>query len=364
MRRIAIIAALALLLVGRSRAAAERPDREEIRASVRAWWDSIDTLEVTFEEYVVDEEGEFDLGMAKQRYEMTFAGRDRYIIDQTQVGPDGTEYPARVVRQDHQRHYHITPFSGHPGSISRVIIKPAQGSRDDIAVEGLNTFLWSLMPGGMPVHAYLDDAVLDTEVRDGVTLVSVETHWEGKDLRLFLDPKHDLLARRVVLEVERPLGPMTWEVVEFGRKAGRWLPMRGISYGKRPINGGKNTGMDRRGFIVKRFEINQPVPDTAFSLPAIPDGALVYDEINGTRTIKGGSPAAREQLLSRYPPRPDPVTAKRLREARAEKRREVNAGDPIVASTDPPRDPWWAIPALGSAAVLGAAVWFRHQRTS
>lgn len=323
------------------------PDREAIRSSIRAWWDSIETLEVVFEEFMADESGQADSRKARQRYEVTFSGHDRFRIDRIQIRPDGTRDESVKVVQDGRRHYWMQSFPGHADSTSMVTIKPAQSNRENIRKEGLNKLFWVVLPGGVPVDTYLDDsAILETEQIDGSLLVSVKTRWNEQPLRLLLDPSRDFLPRRVELETSH--GPMVWEVLDFARQGGRWFPTRCLSQGMAPLDLNGRIGIQRRGFIVERVNINATVPADVFHV-AIPKGAIVSDEINRTSTLEGGRPADRQRLEELYPPPPSAEDSHDGGSGRP--------GTPLVASADPDRFPWRPVLVAVSLIVLVAAAY-------
>ncbi len=333
---------MALFLAAPPGVCSAGPDLNEVRRVLKLSWDSLATLSYRLEEYELDERGERDRTMPTIQTDWYLGEGNRIAMSRRTMSPGGTVSFFSSVRQDGRRRYDITPFRGHPDSISRVTITAQKETRDSYA-EITNSLAWLMTPGGRPLTAHLDAGgsleIEDVGARQRVVLLSRERE---KPLRCFLDPEHDWVPRRVELGTGDTM--IYFQARRFVQEQGHWFPAEG-TYLSPTVNGplGKSSIFyKRRGFTVSAISVNARLEESLFTLPPLPRGAGVRDDVKGTSYYVGGTRAARKQLEDRYAPH-DSVAV------------SDQSAVPVQASTDPAPNYLPAVIGGLSAAVLCTA---------
>ena len=257
--------------------------REELRDQLKDAWAGLES--VSFRSIERSDGGP----RVDQEYDFALAsgGRSAYH------GMNDVEgRPKRVedVREDGKRLYQVSSFRGHPGSTESVSISNQRSTSEQYR-GGMFRALWAFLPGGKPIHAWLDGAAIsypEGDKPDG--LVRVATIHGKRPLILDLDPRHDYLPRRVDL-----VGKQTIVVEEFARDSGRWFPARGHSTERL----GDAVEDARMTFVVDRLRINRPIDPARFGPPPAPEGGMIVDHVQGKRQYVGGT-SARDAAVNKY----------------------------------------------------------------
>ncbi len=299
-------------------------DRDELRATLKATWDSLEGIEFLAEEYDLDSAGKpiKEKGFTKVEYAFGPAGRRKFVLIASR--PEGDEILDHM-RQDGRRIYASKFLPGQPGRLDQLVIRN-QEDRHDEYTGPMTQPLWLFTPGGRPLYALLDESA---EVRDGIDeqgrkVTIVEATHKGTKLHCELDPEHDYLPLLVRLE-----DFMEVHATEFGQDDGRWFPVAGRTHYLIDRNP-KETG-----FRVDGLKINQPLDPANFDPRPLPPGVSVSDHTTGKGSVVGGLEARRKLKPAESLPAPPP-----------------GAPAPIVASSEPDQFPWSYVILLAAASVL------------
>jgi hypothetical protein len=275
-------------------------DRNAVASRLRDYWNSIEDLEVTGEEYESDRPDSLELDKSKprQRWSFILGSGGRRAAKSILFNPDGTTVGLYQFFEDGKKIITIVPFEDDPASVASIVIKKQTDTNDDYK-GAMNNFLWLWTPGGRPLHSRIaDGAELErTRAGDGSDVFSLYFQHRGARVRCELDPKRNWLARKV----ETPGGFLIWEATRFERHGGLYFPVEGtysqcVPPSKTP----------QRIFIrIKEVALNRHIASTTFNPPEPTDGVLVRDEIKGRTTVVGGV-EARDRLVAlhglRLPP--------------------------------------------------------------
>jgi len=343
------LAILALMAICDVRVQASEPDRAAIRRTLKAWWDSLDTIEFNCFESKLDAKGDFHPGGGGLRYEFSQAAGGRRVLVVRQVMPDESSFQVENQRDDGKKTYIVQPFVDHPGSFSKLNILNQASSHIDYQGTMFSA-LSIFMPGGKPLWRWLDDPATEITRRDrtdGEDVIVTFKHRGRKNI-CKLDPHHDWLPREVKIETDPPF---TTNVSRFGKDGGHWFPTAGTS-----TSPSTNKTTQEMGFAVSGLKINRPIPAGSFSPPEIPEGAILSDTTD----------PQRQRIYSRNP-HLTPLEIGELRGRYQSQYVESKVGapsgvaSPLEAHRDPPRFPWTITLGVGATSmiILSAVLRFR-----
>ncbi len=311
------------------------PSRQELRETLKLLWDSLDSVSVRCDEWDLDESGQRDALQGFSRFDLLFASGGRRTFRLSTVRPEGdktSESWSESWREDGRRTIGIIYDPGSQHKIKQVVIRNQVNTADNYQGVMCN-LLWLLMPGGTPLYTRIDEGVtigpVSGEAPKGLVPVIYPGQW-GRPVRCELDPAHDWLPARIVMEG----GDMDLQVDEFRLVDGRWFPVSG--HNRSQFQGKSKTS----AFAVDQVAINRPVPLSAFDLPELPAGILLIDKTRNQARVVGGASV-----------KPSPAVATRIPDSRR------SADPPVQASVELERTPWRGI-IFGIAVLALAAAGF------
>lgn len=342
MHSISEIVALAVLALANVQASqGGEVDRQKIHDIQKAYWDSISSVEMTGEEFVLDSSLRRREGanISHQEIQIRYSVGARITFRSITRRPDGQSVAVRRFHEDGRAYYGFMTQEGDPEVIDDVVIqnqvsKPGHYARD------MCLFLWTWMPGGKPIHVWLEEgATITSELSaNQEQVIALRSDHHKRPVRMELDSAHDWLPTLVEIG-----GSVRYETKRFEKSRGHWFPNEVVRLDKEEDPAG-NTAT-RRGFKISTLSINRPVAPATFGMPELPDGAHVRDERNWTGYFKGGIEAR-----------------KRLEEAREQnvpasiKSAEDLKPAEVVAAVEPPRFPV-EIVVLGISVFAFTASW-------
>ncbi len=331
-------------------ARADNPDQERIHAQVKAYWDSIETLEASGEEFILDSDGRrvFPPGSTSVAIWLAYGSGGRYAFQRRSRGKDGSVAELHQFREDGRTFYGLVSTPEEPDVIDDVVIR----NQVDLPGEYDNTMclaLWAWMPGGKPVHKWIEEggSVTREQVggREQFTLTATR---RGNRLRCVLDPGRNWLPAQVELE-----GVFVCKTTSFERSAGHWFPSEIVwAQEAASLPPGSNT---HSAFKLSQVSVNSPTTSTVFRMPPITDGTLVRDERNWSSYIKGGNDGkhGNEARKNRFELRKARVAA--LNPASEKLDRSM-----VLAEATVDRFRWELVFLAGAFVCLGTWGWMRR----
>lgn len=323
-------------------AVAQGPDQTNIESIQKSWWESISTLEFRCDEYPLGETTRLGSGATCLRFHFAQAMEGRRALEVTKIAPDGSVPVERRIDAG-KVSYTLVPFSGHPDSVSSMLIENQRSMHDNY--QGVMfSVLWVIMPGGIPIARQIERGgeLTAHQTNRGPEIILV-FKGESANFACTLDPLHDWLPASVDVN-SKP--PVFWRVTRFTKESGHWFPQEGRFTGIKP--GG---AIEERGFQVHDLRINRGIPTSRFARPTLAEGTYIRDQTatKGTRVHSANQRLSRAELF-------------RLREryalqfARPEIRPKEN-GDksPLTAARDEPKSLAPLVVGVFSLACLLAA---------
>jgi len=309
------------------------PTRDQLRATLKQLWDSIETLEFRTEEYNAGKDGVPDPSRGYSRFEFAMGSGARRALKSLAIRPDG-EQLMEDVREDGKKQYGIQWAPDGSGVINQLSIRNQADTSENYS-GGMSHPMYLLMPFGKPLHVHIDEgaAVEPFKDPDGKERIAVVFKARGNDVRNELDESHDWLPRRQLIA-----GVSDMVVTRFERADGRWFPVEG-----------KVTDMQPERYLVfkvSNLRLNGPLPKTTFDPTSLKTkGTLVVDSTKRGARVVGGM-EARKRFEEEHLPRPKPSSG------------------PLTASPDPDEFPWRTVILVGSIGVIlaGLLVAFRQGR--
>ncbi len=275
----------------------------EVMERCRLAWESLETLQFTCSHFNVEgDRVAYDRGSTRSEFWQAPGGK-RALVEWG-VHPDREEL-MQNFRQDGRRRYTLICYPDHPEVVKDIGIE-VQPDTADRYVGYMNFALWLLMPGGKPVHIHLAEGgrLAPYEGEGSGERVLVVSKFQGKPLRMVVDPERDWLPVEVAIE-----GGMRIVATRFEKDNGRWFPVDGGMVRPKTVivspNGEikKYTGneLDVRQFEVSEFHINRPIPASRFELPRLEDGVRSLDVTKRkTRVEYQGGKSAYEERVRKY----------------------------------------------------------------
>lgn len=270
------------------------PTRQDEASALRQLWDSLNTLELTCEEFDLDAQGNRDPSRPFMTHEFRLKKPGRYTYDLRMIRPGGQREVMESLRGDGRVRTAIRSFPGSNGEIAALHMKN-QESTDERYEDAKFSVLWLVMPGGRPLASYLESgATLTRAEKCGPTHYLLEARHGESPLRCILDASRDWLPIRVELESRRR--KFFWEATRFAREGHRWFPVEGR------FTAPTSEGTRLKGFAVPSFALNRLVDDGLFAAPDPPVGVEVVDEVSGKSFVKGGREAGVRRQATYAPP--------------------------------------------------------------
>jgi hypothetical protein len=303
-------ALLSLALAVPATLVAAQSDLKTTRDNLKQLWDSLESVQFRCEEFNADKVGRPERTKGFTRYDLILGSGGRRSVTVTAVRPEG-EKVVMNFREDGRRKVGIDLLPGKSDVVDKVYVSNQRDTHNDYE-SVMCPPLWIITPGGKPLYSHLDaGGILDFRSGGGYPVLTF--NHKGKNVRCELDPRHDWLPRRVVIE-----GFSDLVVSSFAFENGRYFPERGIqTYTFKQKD-------NVSAFVVDGLRINRPVSESNFKAPPLSEGTLIVDKNADKAVIKGGLEARARLTGEEY------VTVRSTQDATGS----------IEASTDPERFPW------------------------
>lgn len=266
-----------------------------LQETLRAIWESYDTLEFDCQTFITDADGKRDHSKSYTEYHFVFGSGGRRSLVTHHRLPNGALNPAlrnTTSRQDGKSRLMVTLSPGSMDEIETVMLDRQSDSHEDSLLfrEGPMNFF---TPMGKPLHRLISEATDISQIPSdrAPTLWRITIPSPRTRVSLDLDPAHDWLPVRIENDFSRS------ECTRFERKNGRWFPAAGVwvRTGEPPELANveallKTSTAAFRGFEIENLEINHRVKAQAFATTVPPgtNGVLIFDTSTGKTKVQGG----------------------------------------------------------------------------
>ncbi|MFO0957160.1 MAG: hypothetical protein U0800_06795 [Isosphaeraceae bacterium] len=334
---------LVLLSVLAPRSRAFDIDPPAIRKALEDSWRAIRTLEVHGNEYAAESNGE---RATKNRlwthtFDFHHAPGAKRALNIQYFRPDGQFDHGEDCREDGRKIYRLRPYQQHADVIDEMMVS-AQTDTILSQRDMLNSlFVWCWTPAGRATHTLLGPDCRYESTRDGEGRSLVRVTIPKENLTLDLDPSVGYAARHIRLG-----DGFQVTATKFEQVGGVWLPMRGFcDHGRSRVPG----SLHYEGFEVSQVRVNEPIPESTFTVAKPDAGVLIYDRTQGKNRVQGGV-AAR---TARHKANPS------LKEATGEPAKPSPTIPPIQAqgSVSP-----WAIALFAASGLFLGGAWMLKSR--